>query len=134
MNDKNTEKLFTDFSRLYRGRHETIETNLMSWGFCCGDGWFDLIYELSEKVVKHVEENGLDPKVTQVKEKFGGLRFYVEDGDEHIERLNEEYELLSFKICETCGNSAKTHNQSGWNFTRCDQCFREESLYKFVDL
>jgi len=53
---------------------------LMPFGFEHGDGWFDLVWTLCERletVVAAVEtDTGRSFHVLQVKEKFGGLRFY----------------------------------------------------------
>ena len=123
VNKENTEQLFTDFPRLFRGRTEPITTNLMSWGFCCDDGWFSLIYDLSKEITEHAEKNGLDPKASQVKEKFGGLRFYVESEDEAISKLIDEAEAKSFTLCEECGEPGITRrNKSNWLVTLCQKC------------
>lgn len=81
MNKQLTEKLFIEFSELYRGRTEPITENLMPFGFSCGNGWFSLIHELSAKITKHSKDKLINPKAKQVKQKMGGLRFYLEGGD-----------------------------------------------------
>ena len=67
------DKLCKDFPVLFKDRHGDMSKTLMCWGFNCGDGWYALIYKLCKDLVK------IDPVlvVVQVKEKFGGLRFYV---------------------------------------------------------
>jgi hypothetical protein len=47
----------------------------MPWGFQCRDGWFDIIYELPEKLNSESPNIGLE--VVQVKHKFGYLIFQV---------------------------------------------------------
>jgi hypothetical protein len=82
-----------------------------------GEGWYNLVRDLN--VVLSV----IDPdyKIVQMKEKFGGLRFYV---DSNIERklwnIITEYESKSFTICEICGDVGKPRN-SGWVKTLCDK-------------
>ena len=73
MNKENTQKLLTDFPKLYEQYYWSPQETSMYRGFDCGDGWFDLIYQLSKKL------SAIYPNVraVQVKEKFGGLRFYV---------------------------------------------------------
>lgn len=77
VNEENTQKLFKSYPRLYRSR----EYGLMEDGFCCGDGWFDLIEKLSADIEQAARDAGLDltseqwPSAIQVKEKFGTLRF-----------------------------------------------------------
>lgn len=53
----------------------------MSRGFQHRDGWFDLVWRLCEQIEK-VPNKGKSFKVAQVKEKFGGLRFYFEGGND----------------------------------------------------
>lgn len=55
----------------------------------------------------------------QVKEKFGGLRFYYEGGDETIYGMVRMAESMSVRTCEVCGNLGKPRN-TGWIRTLCD--------------
>lgn len=54
-------KLVEDFPLLYTERHWNMRHTCMCWGFSCGNGWHDLIRELSEKleavIQKWVEEH-----------------------------------------------------------------------------
>ena len=58
-----------------------IRLTAMPWGFTHGDGWFDIVWRLCEDLEPLVTEmehaGGRQFEVLQVKEKFGGLRFYV---------------------------------------------------------
>lgn len=56
----------------------------------------------------------------QVKEKFGGLRFYYRGGDEYISGLSAMAESMSYVTCETCGKPGKSNND-GWIKTACDE-------------
>lgn len=56
--------------------------------------------------------------VDQVKEKFGGLRFYYSGGDEYISGLVSMAESMSYATCEECGNPGKP-NIGGWIRTLC---------------
>ena len=42
----------------------------------CGDGWFKLIDQMCYDVIKLIDDKNIEVIATQVKEKFGGLRFY----------------------------------------------------------
>ena len=55
----------------------------------------------------------------QVKEKFGGLRFYYDGGDEHIEGLVQMAELMCERVCEVCGDHGKLYT-AGWHKTLCE--------------
>ena len=58
-----------------------VRRTLMSFGFMCGDGWFGLLWRLCERleplVVEFERETGEKFEVIEVKQKFGGLRFYT---------------------------------------------------------
>ena len=65
------------------------------------------------------EETAKVPVASQVKEKFGGLRFYVNGAtDKHWNYINFA-ESMSYTICEECGAPGKTYTD-GWHMTLCD--------------
>jgi hypothetical protein len=103
-----------------------IRLSLMSWGFTCGDGWYEIIYELCERIeplVAGLDDGGLAFQVVQVKEKFGGLRFYVEGSSEEIEAAIHSASELSVKTCEVCGNPGSLEQDvTGWWKTLCLSC------------
>ena len=59
----------------------------------------------------------------QIKEKFGGLRFYAEGGDEYISGAIQFAELMSTVMCESCGDKGTvgTHGGTGWVYTACEK-------------
>lgn len=105
MNELNTQKLYADFPRLYR--NATDPYSCMTWGFACGDGWFDIVYKLSADIEADALAQGLDPAsnvwpaALQVKEKFGTLNFYVgipkddESEDEDSVAIEQHGQILS---------------------------------------
>lgn len=122
MNNENTQKLWNDFPTLYKGKDKPITESLIPFGFECGDGWFNLIYELSEKITK------LDPncEAVQVKEKIGGLRFYTNGNIDEVDSLIDEYEETSYHTCEECGDTTTAKERGGyWIRTLCDKCFEK---------
>jgi len=70
------EALVRDFPGLYARRGTDMRETAMCWGFECGDGWEPLIRRLSEKL------EPIGAVASQVKEKYGGLRFYIEGIDQ----------------------------------------------------
>lgn len=93
---------------------------LMCFGFECGDGWFELLDNLCFCIMKVCKEDKLViPEATQVKEKFGGLRFYVNNYQGQISDCIRNAEELSYNICEVCGCPGKLRN-NGWMCTLCD--------------
>ena len=93
-----------------------------------GEGWHDLIDELM-CAMKKKGYIGEDFKVVQVKEKFGGLRFYV-DGLESMEAHSHLMDLAdkSFKICEKCGKVGKLRDGRMWVKTLCDECNKKREV------
>ena len=116
MNKENTEALIKRFPNLYQGCGLSPKESNMCFGFECGDGWFDLIEELSTKL----EPMGVI--ATQVKEKYGGLRFYVASATDEAWDLIDEAEEKSEAICETCGDPGRLRTNQGWDKTLCDAC------------
>ena len=58
--------------------------------------------------------------IEQIKEKFGGLRFYYQGGDDHISGMVTMAEVWAGHSCERCGD--KGHRRSGgWIRTLCDK-------------
>lgn len=136
MNPELDKKLVEDFPTLYWQRGMSMMETAMCWGFECQNGWEPLIRELSEKLVPLVEQFNKDypPKpeemyngfaVVQVKEKFGGLRYYTNYSSKEINDLIDEYETLSYKTCEICGKPGKTMGQ-GWYYTACPEHTKEQ--------
>jgi len=126
MNSENSRRLQSDFPQLYRllmldPLRQAGLTPAALWGFECGDGWMHLIHRLSQAISTHIESVGLDIVATQVKEKFGTLRFYVDGGDEEVFRLIDAAEEESATICELCG-APGTLSTNGWFSTRCSSC------------
>lgn len=98
----------------------------MYWGLDVGDGWFNILWELSEKIDRLLENHPKrgDFAVNQVKEKFGGLRYYVscpEDKFEEIQKLISEAEERSFKTCDMCGGEGEIGGK-GWITVKCRTC------------
>ena len=107
MNDTNTQKLYDAFPRLYRGRNLPHSKSSMLWGFECGDGWFNLIWNLSRAIEAEARRTGIDPKsilwpeATQVKNKFGTLRFHLRRDTEATQALKEDALKASEHIRDT---------------------------------
>lgn len=131
MNITLDEKLVKAFPNLYRDRHSSMGYTAMCWGFDCGDGWFKLIWDLSEKLEKLIIEykkqypdDEYYPAASQVKEKYGTLRFYMNFETDEMRKLIDQAEKLSAKTCEVCGKRGKARGYS-WIQTLCKKCSKE---------
>lgn len=90
------------------------------FGFECGDGWFTLIDAVCQLIQHHANTTDApQPMASQVKEKFGGLRFYCRRGNGYTSSVVDLVESLSPHICEVCGALGKTVSLFGWVHTRC---------------
>jgi len=80
-----------------------------------GPGWERLINKLYEKLPK-------GGQVSDVKEKYGTLRFYVFNCDENYLDFISSVEDESAHICEQCGKSGNVAPVFGWYLCLCEEC------------
>lgn len=80
-------------------------------------GWYPLIKELIEDLIAM----GWNKRITQVKEKYGTLRFYIGGGTDAIWDRIEKAEEDSEYICEVTGKPGKLRDDIGWWKTLCDE-------------
>ena len=85
----------------------------------CDIGWFDIIDKCLSDILKICYEAGASVQIVQIKEKFGGLRFYTKCDSLH-ERISEA-EVESYATCQKCGKPGKARNFSGWISTVCEE-------------
>lgn len=182
MNTKLQEKLFNKYPKIFGDRTKPKTETCMCWGLEVGDGWYSLIDVLCEALtytystsVKVDEEDGKrlgiepysgsyyfmvePPQViaTQVKEKYGTLRFYyreeyskeimslVETGKyPDLQKIIDRYsnyidgivhfaEIASGRTCEETGTDGEIHSsggsRAGWLKT-LNKEFAKNSEYK----
>jgi hypothetical protein len=80
---------------------------------------------IDEAKAKLEEEKLKVPVAAQVKEKFGGLRFYVNAAtDKHYHYITFA-ESMSYRTCEKCGAPGKTYRM-GWHKALCPEHAMEE--------
>lgn len=127
MNKDLDEKLCKDFPLLFADRNGDMRTTGMCWGFECGDGWYGIIREAAEKLEPLIAAEVLkDPyahyqgffRASQVKEKYGTLRFYLSGGTDKMHRIVSAAERKSAKVCEECGEPGVLRGD-GWYYTAC---------------
>ena len=85
-------------------------------------GWYPLIKDLINDLIKL----GWNKQVCQVKEKFGGLRFYINEGSEEIHNRISNAEKLSYETCELCGGKGELRTKIRWFTTLCDEHFKQK--------
>ena len=153
------DKLLVDkYPELFKDRNAPMNETCMCWGFCCGDGWFNILNTLcgcimeplmqarselssARKYLGHNErwtaeavtsaelkveqETKNLPVIVQVKEKFGTLRFYVDNGDARVYALISFAEQMSAVTCEECGDTGKQRG-GDWVRTLCSTHAKKE--------
>jgi len=85
-----------------------------------GTGWLPIIKDLDYRL------SAIDPdySIDQIKEKFGGLRFYF-TSEKHFEELYDlvaEAEKLCWETCEGCGAVGIVQTSKYWHKTLCEPC------------
>lgn len=109
-------------------------TTIHEWEF--GFGWDSLIETLAALIDAEIErdprvakgyrtDEGWDMppfRITQMKEKFGGLRFYYEGGNNRIHGFAQMTEDLSKGMCEVCSSIGDQCRNGSWVSTLCPEC------------
>lgn len=116
----------------------------------CGRGWEKLLHNLCSVLDNHISNieyrvNNPDSPgnkyyndafktkeqldsitAVQVKEKFGGLRFYMHASDEYMRGAISMAEKMSHYICDVCGEFGTTKQIGSWYVTVCQKHYEEE--------
>lgn len=123
MTDYPFQKILDAFPELYR----------ICKCFECGKGWYDILFDLSNDIYTYCKKHGirLGPEeigsdiedrgiyVTQVKEKYGTLRFYLSCSPKEIDDFVKKAQRKSEETCEVCGLEGKLYEERGWLQVRC---------------
>lgn len=98
----------------------------------CADGWFSIIDCLAAAIEAEIDAlvaRGIGkeewPRAHQIKEKFGGLRFYVAGRallSAGLLAQIRQAERDSAVVCEQCGRPGELRRGSGWIHVACDPC------------
>jgi len=89
------------------------------------DTWINLIDQMCREIVNF---HNLFPefeytRCVQIKEKFGGLRFYVESEYPEVSQIIRKYEELSFELCQECGcTDCEVKPTTNWIMYLCQSC------------
>ena len=158
MREELDKQLCEKYPLIFAQRNGDMSQTCMCWGFCCDDGWYNIIDAMCANIQGHIDnrlqsidwtnkwnaqiaeaqandfEDWADWKsrdyrpvaepiaqvvATQVKEKFGGLRFYFSGGDDYIDGVVALAESMSYRTCEVCG-APGTSNSEGYIQTLCE--------------
>jgi hypothetical protein len=115
------DKLYEKYPELFAQKDLSMQETLMCWGIECGDGWYDLLDRVCKQIQNEIKWNKAQKvEFVQVKEKYGGLRIYMNGGDDRIDGMIQMAESFSYMICDVCGERGKP-NKVGWISTRCEK-------------
>ena len=115
-------QLFEKYPLIFKDRVKPMTETSMCWGIETGDGWFTLLDVLCGYLQWETDNNDAPQVVaSQVKEKYGELRFYVGATSKRQDAMIDFAESLSARTCEVCGAPAADAKAgaSNWITTRC---------------
>ncbi len=126
----NTDQDFERLNEMLKDHFTHIKNGYLGTGV----GWHNLLYTLMNCIDNCLDNHNkrLKPteepaylQIDQIKEKFGGLRFYATtmNGNDYvsdsISGMIDMAEAMSYTICEECGQPGKLRS-GGWIRTLCD--------------
>lgn len=114
------------------------ENEVYTYIDCAPNGWAKLCEDLCAELKVLFDRVGYkDYELCQVKEKFGGLRWYdngvPQEIYEEYSKIIHKYENRSFHTCCKCGEPA-TKLSLGWICPFCDKCADEEWIGGFTKI
>lgn len=95
----------------------------------CGEGWHDIVWACHRELFR------IDPdyQPLQIKEKFGGLRYYFKPSNpsfrDEMDAVVAKYEELAAKTCEVTGNPGVLMKSPGNWYKTLSPEYAESKLY-----
>jgi len=128
MNEDNEKILCNKFPTLFALSYLANEKGRLNrpielFGLEVSDGWYNLIYNLCEKLEPIAASLEEKPAFVQIKSKFATLRAYLSCSTEEMDNLIDEAEKISARTCEYCGEPGKERGHA-WISTMCDRCYK----------
>lgn len=88
-------------------------------------GWTSLVEVLAVAIQVEIDKLPYDTRslytVTQIKEKFGALRFYMSHATPEMCKILNYAEDESTTVCDVCGGEGQLRGTNEWLRTRCDK-------------
>ena len=104
--NENRDSLFEEFIAEWPEMFKDVRC-----GFYLPEGWIHIVWTLCQEIEcesrLNTNEDMKPVVVSQVKSKFGGLRFYYEGGNNDIHCYVRMAESLSIKTCGRCGFTSR---------------------------
>jgi hypothetical protein len=134
MSPEKEQELYAKYPRVFKQRDLSVTKSCMGWGITCGEGWYGLVETICQKIeeiyaqIPDTYKSEYFLTAAQVKQKLGGLRFYI-DAVYHplpkppqldaLYRFIDEIDKKSMEVCEDCGAPGKRAGRY-WLSTLCD--------------
>ena len=136
-------QLYRSYPEIFSQKDMDMTDSCMYWGIDVGDGWYDLMDELCSSLQDYSDKMNIQVVATQVKEKFGELRFYydihykenfnnglslnernnlIDVIDKEVEKIISNAEYRSENECEKCGKQYHIKSINGWMMNICEEC------------
>lgn len=145
MKEQLEKQLYEKYPKIFRQKDLPMNQTAMCWGIACKDGWYQIVDDLCHCIQNHcqnlarnlewdhksnknmdVTPEQLQIEAVQVKQKFGGLRFYTNHSDEYTNGLISFASYLSYRTCEQCGSrDGVKQTDGGWIEPLCKRCYRK---------
>ena len=100
----------------------------IGWRIAFGE---QMCKEIKEELLKHNELDSYE--IVDIKEKFGGLRWYDNSNLPGLQVIIAKYAVLSEKTCIVCGKPAEWIS-TGWISPYCDDCATKQAKAQGVDI
>ena len=100
----------------------------IGWRIAFGE---QMCKEIKEELIKHNELDSYE--IVDIKEKFGGLRWYDNSNLLGLQVIIAKYAVLSEKTCIVCGEPADWIS-TGWISPYCDDCATKQAKAQGVDI
>lgn len=100
----------------------------IGWRIAFGE---QMCKEIKEELLKHNELDSYE--IVDIKEKFGGLRWYDNSNLPGLQVIIAKYAVLSEKTCIVCGKPADWVS-TGWISPYCDDCATKQAKAQGVDI
>jgi hypothetical protein len=123
-----TEEQYEEFAKKMETQFPKMFANPYG-GFAVGPGWWPIIESLCANIQSHTDWWNKNREtrpvveqvvVEQIKEKFGGLRFYYSGGDDTVAGMVRMAESWAEHTCEDCGVPGVSRS-GGWIKTLCER-------------
>jgi hypothetical protein len=139
MNKDLTAQMYGKYPKIFKDKDAPMTQSLVCFGFEFGDGWHGLIDDACAKLQLIADLGGDQIVATQMKEKFAGLRFYVQHTppedvapvlpeeqrallSDIIDDVISRAESKSYHTCEDCGEYLnETFIHHGWHYALCSE-------------